>query len=308
MLIFPYFALAVPLFLHLVGWYLLYTRSSNISKTQKVFLLHLSMAEIVLCVLYLLSMIVREIYGTGHVVTALALICMYSFVSMYVLIMISLTLDRFFMVYLNIKYALYWSTKRTRRLMSFVWVIAFMALGVSVTYYRNDKCRLERITGVYKFTSPIGDFLFLIVAIATYSYIAMKMLQSENESVARFTTLQPRITRVSIQSNVSVITNINSSQSNGGEQYHVRPKRTRRRPNKLLLPTLLVATYTVFVVIPDVVHFCMDLKFLTENLSVRRICDSMFYIGLASDAIIYVMLATTVGKRILNRIFGGGNS
>lgn len=284
-IVIQYILVIAPLCLHCIGWYLLHSRSANVSASQRIFLLNLSMSEIFLCLLYIGGMTVRYIFGPGTTGSLVLFLCLYSFVATYVLIMICLTLDRLIAVYLNLKYSLYWSTEKTKVLVSIFWMISLLLSCAIIIYFFQDRRNYTIIMHMYTYLSLAGDGVFVIVAMVTYSYI-IKKLWINNQVYA---SSKPH-RNLSSQSDVTNTCRVLWDK----QKHHIRQR-------KLLLPTLLVVTFIVFIVIPDVVYFCIDMHLIPDNYETRRIFDSMFYIGLTSDAIIYVMLATTVGRTFLKR-------
>lgn len=102
--------------------YLLSTRS-KISVGQKILLLNLSVTEILACFCSLVTKVFEDTYGYLSFQRKLSRTILRSFYVMYLFVMISITVDRFWEVYLNLKYPLYWSKRKMKVLMAIEWLI-----------------------------------------------------------------------------------------------------------------------------------------------------------------------------------------
>lgn len=280
-----YISRILPLFLHCAGFYWLRTRSANISVTQKILLQNLSLSEIIICASSSLMFLLEDVYGELTLQRHVAMIVLHSTFVTYVLIMISITIDRFAEVYLNIKYPIYWSTRKTIYFMMFQWLICVVVAVVSTAFVirYGDKAsnEFEHIYAAYFF--PIADLTFVTVAVITYSYIATKLIRKKVQ-----------IAPITSASQVTI--------EDIDKQVHNQKKLGLKRPKPLLLPTLLITTYVVFFVIPDIIYFCMDRGAFEIGETFSIALSFAFYCGYISDALIYVLLSTTIGKELLKLI------
>ena len=113
-----YVSFSVPIILHVFGIFiLLKTPSSELGSTCKAFFINLSIAEIVICSTSIIFRIFPQSFQ-------IAILVQYLFgCNMMYLVMIFLTADRFFRVYLNIKFHLYWNDSRTKFLLVISWIL-----------------------------------------------------------------------------------------------------------------------------------------------------------------------------------------
>ena len=105
----------ISLLLHMLGVYLLNrTQSSSIEPNQRLFLLHLSINEIIFTVVCSVWIFIQVLYPTSwwNYYMWIITICLIGIPRL--LIFFMLTLDRFLKVYLNIKYEIYVTGRMTR--------------------------------------------------------------------------------------------------------------------------------------------------------------------------------------------------
>lgn len=277
----------LPLLLHSVGFYLLYTKSTNINSSQRIYILNLSVSEMIMCLVSLIRTVIQAYKGTEDVFFQIFYILFYTYSVTYYVFMIFLTLDRLAEIYLNIKYSLYWSSKKTGYLVGATWLATTLATMACLLYFhiaRNAAYAMISTSYVIYF-SPVTDFIFLAVAAVTYSYIIHKL--RSRSRIMPGTTITRSGTRDIEQSGISVD---NTTQ------------KSRPRSARLLLPSLLILTFTLTVVLVDVVYFLMTIKVVPNIDTLVYVFGVAFYIGLMLDAICYVMLATTVGRQFLRRV------
>ena len=84
------------------------------------------------------------------------------------MVMITLTMDRFFRVYLNIKFSLYWSDSQSTKLVAGLWAMQLTLLAV---FYLIEVTADNLNTYLF----VVYDSIFLMIAIITYSYIFIKI-------------------------------------------------------------------------------------------------------------------------------------
>ena len=98
---------------------------------------------------------------------------------MYYLIMIYITIDRFLAIFLNIKYPLLWSPRKTAYLVlgsfSFSCII-FIATSVSWAFYQWNASRIYHV-----YIYPILATVFLASFLITYIYIFQKLRKNWKE-------------------------------------------------------------------------------------------------------------------------------
>ncbi|XP_057291881.1 uncharacterized protein LOC130614470 [Hydractinia symbiolongicarpus] len=284
---------SIPFCLHIVGGYLLYRYCINISKCQKIFLLHLAFSEIVLTGT---NTALHLLFSVKYF--QITLLLHFNATLPYYLIMIFLTVDRFFQIYLHLTYPLYWSSKHTKFLLGCVWMVTLAILIVSVSchiIFDGIDSLILRIYFSYVF--PILDFIFLLVAFPTYMYIIHSIKMSRKKTNSMFLV---QIARNKVDND--------SNNNRGGEVINkvrfadTRPKKATSDTNApLLLPTLLITTFLIFIVIPDIMHFLLSRDIIRDDDTLIFTCAILYSVGWTTDAFIYVFLSTKPGKNVLNR-------
>ncbi|XP_057310168.1 histamine H2 receptor-like [Hydractinia symbiolongicarpus] len=269
----------VPFVLHSFGMILLLTKSSNVSRSQTILMINLSLSEICLSATSAAYIVVYYYYGNQNIMYQHAVICSMAFCLPYYAVMYILTLDRLAEVYLNIRYPLYWSARKTKYCMIIVWLITLCLQFSLFVYIRVEQVngfeKLEDFSHFYGF--PFVDMVFVIIAFATYIYI-MRKIRRNRKVMARMS--------VSIERNTD--RNTDGFSSNGQKlRQHPKPANLH-----LLLPFLLVTTFVLFIVIPDFIFLLMYKGFLANTFLLDIIMNIILSIGYSSDACIYVLLST----------------
>lgn len=289
--------------LHCIGIYLLLTRSTKIGSGQKILLLNLSISEVLACSCSLASLVVQEIYSPSSAQSKVSLTILRATYVMYLFVMVSITVDRFCEVYFNLKYPLFWSNRKMKLLMLAGWVITstIVVLSVVLVLWLGDEA-YEDIRRAYIFYFyPSTDILFVIVASITYGYIAAKLRRNKT-----YTANIP--VDVSAKQTQNTATMLNGSRS---VKYHrsditmtLNQKRgiIKNRQTDLLLPILLIVTFIIFVVVPDAVLFFMNVQTNRENYTVWQYTTFIFFCSFISDALIYVTLSTTFGRKLVKSL------
>lgn len=272
----------IPLTLHIVGCYLLFTRSSCRNSNERLLLLQLGIAEIFLCLIPFVLSFLYFNYGDSNPVVIAVYIFQLSFFLSFYLFMIVITINRFAEVYLSIRYPLYWSVNHTKKLIVLAWLINLAFFGSLLVYYlATSHYKESTFSDVLVHTSemyifPILDVLVMTFALGTYGYIVKKLMA----------------TRVQVVPSNTIQNTAEPSTRNGNIK-------------KLLLPVLLMTTYLVFSFLPSVVVFYKRVNGNIANVIgvVQQVRHAMFTIGLISDALIYIFLSTDVSKNAIAFFF-----
>lgn len=242
---------------------ILLRRSSqhNIKGSQKYLFISLSLTELSYCLISLTHLWCKE-YGVKKSIRKhITIFRRIAVLLMYYFLMIYITLERFAAIYLNIKYGVYWSPLKTKRLIFFTSFVCIAAsILVSVTWFQ----RQWRVTTfVYIYLYPPFMIIFMICAIFTYSYIVIKVIRSKRT-----------ITR------------------------QVSGKYEKRfpwfQPKSIIVPTAIIVTFIFFMVVPNFVHMIDKTKILKLAKIVIDVTWILFPIGFIADAIIYVFSITTL--------------
>ena len=250
--------LILPATLHVFGFVLLIlTPKEKLGFSNKLYYINLSVAEIFTC---WLGVIKRLLSGNSAII-AIYFHYTVGFVSLF-LTMTVLTIDRFFMVYLNIKYPLYWNNKKTVVLSLSIWFLVFF-LGFIFVVTEINRIHLD----IYML--PFFDVLFIVVSTVTYIYIFDK-----------------------IQTNRRSIRTTSVDQTNGNVTVTHKGK-------EFLSIFLLVISFMLFTVIPDLVylyHFAKDIKVIGTWKEIML--TFMYGTSYTIDFFIYILFSKPVRKTL----------
>ena len=110
---------------------------SSMNSTQRLFLLHLSLSEFCLTFMEMIKRILHITLRSqdNYILEYLNIIQFSSAAMVYYLIMIYLTADRFFELYLSIKYNLYWSETKSKGLLITTWLVFVMVTIIILLLY-----------------------------------------------------------------------------------------------------------------------------------------------------------------------------
>ena len=130
---------AFTILLHLIGMYLLIcVRNSVMNGDQRLFLFHLRLSEFCLTFMEMLRRIIYIfINSENSAITEYMNIIKFSSAAMvFYVIMIYVTVDRFFHLYLGFKYPLYWYGRKTKRLLIVTWIVFLLLTIVHTLLHR----------------------------------------------------------------------------------------------------------------------------------------------------------------------------
>lgn len=188
--------------------------------------------------------------------------------------MFALTIDRFAEVYLNLRYPLYWSSKKTKYLMICNWILYFCICTVLTIYVGTVKNGFDDVYLVFgRYVFPVLLSLFSVTVTFTYYYITKKILHSKKQRV------RPKV-----------------QDGHEGKKSYVMVN-----VNDLLFPTLLIISFVLLILIPIVVNYLMVSKTIKGGI-IQFAIHILFYIGYISDGIIYVLLSTKPGRKIVKKL------
>ena len=251
----------VPLVLHGVGIYLL-NKATSIANNQKLYMTHLSILEISLTVLQTIFLHLKEhpflIVYYNYV---LLVSCVAGFVWNNVLI--TLTLDRFLQIYLNLKYQLYVTKKWTKFIIAFCYVLGLCSVVAIVGLSNVDHQISIGIIRKY-FYSAYAVLVTTVFAI-TYCYIYIRIIRGRNTVIGRQSS---------------------RTGEKGGQGRSV------------FIPYWIVFTYIVFIVIPGIVFYVLS-TVLKEKILIILAFDvwRLFWlIAFITDALIYILLHESIRK------------
>ena len=255
---------------------ILLIRSSqqNVKGSQKCLFISLSLTELCYCLITLTHFWCKE-YGVKKSIRKhMTIFRRIAVLLMYYFLMIYITLERFAAIYLNIKYRVYWSPLKTKRVIFFTSFVCIAAsIFVSVTWFHRQ---WSVTTFVYIYLYPPFMIIFMICAIFTYSYIVIKTIRSKR----------------TITGQVS-------------EKYEKRFLWFQRK--SIIVPTVIILTFIFFMVVPNFIHMINCTKILKLARIIVDVNWILFPLGFIADATIYIF-SITVLRNIYSRTRKTANS
>ena len=242
---------------------------NNVSGSQKLLLKALCVTELIYATIDIA--LVCCFFLDVVIVLPTTLIAMNSGVSFfYVFIMTMIPIDRFMAIYLNIKYSIYWSPKKTKTILIGAGVICFFS---SITLFIEElwnPLSTEKI--ILYFILPIFYLTFIIIVSFSYFYITKQVLRHQRDS-ARF--------RRQLQ----------------GECRTSNLKQSKNK-FKLLGPTLVILTFILFMVSSYIIRLLTNIGYI--SFIGYPIAYMLVPVGFLADAMIYVFNLNAVRVEFTN--------
>ena len=257
-------------FLHVTGLVIL-TRSKDryIYGTQKYLIIALS---IVMLGFVTLSTVRELIFyarksRADNAGLCISLYILIVFGDMYYFIMFAITIDRFLVIRLNIKYPLYWNKNRTKKTLMLVSVMLNIGCAVLlciILQYGQSAFVLTMHDKIYKnayiYVAPVIDIVFVISATFVYSYIFSTFHKIKRKEKS----LRKQVT--------------------GNET----PMHIRHRIKRFRVPFWIILTFIVFLIVPNI------LQLISYICSVSHIYFQLVYyglyrIGFIINAVVYII-------------------
>lgn len=270
------FTQCTAIILHVLGIYLIH-KSREIrrrDKIQPLFLVNLSFIDI----MQSLAGIATDLLELDKCCTAIDLLELdkhckakryleyvnYGLYVIYIFFIISLTSNRFFDIYLNIRYKLYWGIFKTKVLMTSIWILG-IACGILLIILQTRNVKLPKLFVLLSITL---DIITLIISVITNGYILIKLIQ--------------------IQKHRRRLTKRYSNESNTSSS---RKQKLQEKVNcSYFLITSLVLSTILFLLIPNLIVHLMSVKLIPLSLPFVYICYLLYAFGLVMDAVLYILL------------------
>ena len=253
----------VSIGLHCLGIYLLLNLNHEKSN-QPVILMNLSIAEIFMSAFDLVYNIMIKLKIDRNISEYFYIIQCTCFVIPSFLILTFLALDRFFEVYLNLKYPIYFSRKAVLRWLSACWFLGSIQGVIMVILQVVYGIRSLRYIFVILF--PFFELIFFTVAFVAYSYLYIKYRKMQR--------------KVHSLQHTSLV--------------------FRRR--KMFVPTLILFTFFLFVIIPDQLHLFMFYVCKKGSDLMMHIILTLYVTGFICDACIYIFLQKSIRNLLMKKL------
>ena len=264
----------VVMVLHTTGSYLLiclYRDGQN--KPEHLFLLNLSISEIVIAVLDILSEILKLSKNdlALNIKDYVDIANGYGISLVYYLCMMFLTVDRLLEIILSIKYYLYCDEKKAKRLLKVTWGLSILScITISIVH---GVTKADVFDPLYMYIYPTMDFIFIIIAFVTYVFLFRKY---------RLSRIPP------------------TQKSAPGSRKRRETALRVFRTSQFHVPVLLIATFLVFMIIPDLLN-PFGVTGSEESL-VYKFCIFSFGLAYLTDAVIYIFLSPAVKNLLLKNL------
>ena len=246
---------------HILGIYLLFQSKSN-NPNSTIILINLSVAESFMAAIdFAYNVMLRNNVSknvTDYVYTT-SCTC---FVIPSFLILTVLALDRFFEVYYNIRYPIYFQKRKIVGFLAICWLLGFLQFLV-LTFLRF-RYNVDTLSIVFKFLLPGFEIVFCVTAAPIYGYIYKKYRQA--------------------------LKMVSAHQNNTFTRH------------KFFVPTLILLNFCFFVIIPDQLHLFLFYIYKTGSPNMMNIILMLYAIGFICDALIYTFLQPITRKILFRKL------
>ena len=262
--------------LHLFCIYILYiARGTHLKDNQRYFFMNLSLSEFLICFVGILKRICK-IYQWNEEGSYVRFIQAGVATFIYYFIMIVLTMDRFWEVFLNIRYPIYFSSKKIKIAIATIWGLSIcFTILLCILNTVNPKISNDILTYFYF----IFGIICIVVSAFTYTFIAKRIYDN----------------KISEDKQISAISSVDNTISNA--------KKRKILLKSLYLSGLFLVTFLFFVIIPEILYFYYDLKSLKMSKQLSTLLTASYFVAYTSDVFIYVLFSKYI-RRIILRRFG----
>ena len=257
----------------LVLFTLLKFRKNDVKGSRKCLLLSLYLDEIAYSIVSVtINLLSREPNITPQIRKHLTICRRALILIMYYLIMIYITIDRFLVIFLNIKYPVLWSPRKAAYLVlgsfSFSCIISF-ATSFSWAFYRWNASKIYHV-----YIYPILAIVFLASFLITYIYIFQKLRKNWREKKVLRTQLSQ------------------------GSQTSCSAAAPNKSKFKLYAPTLIIFTFAIFVVVPNMIKIVDEMTYSRVPRFIRTTQWVLLPMGFLLDALICLYSSKMIQQKL----------
>ena len=201
--------------------------------------------------------------------------------TMNILIKIYITVDRFCEIYFNIKYPIYWNSRKTLILIASSGIICLILFIIVIIHIKRAPAMQFRYAytnmGILlvRYVYPLAQSCFLIIASIAYFYIFNKIKAHKNQMKKKTGHLDGKV--------------------------NVEDRKTKNA-FKIFVPSLIILTFFLFMIIPNILQLCVSFNLIpSKNIEVAFI---LIPIGFLADPIIYIFNLLAVKRKIRKVLLG----
>ena len=255
---------AFAILLHALGLYLLH-KPNSLEVNQKLYLIQMSILEILLIVCQNIT-IYSKIFVKNTLFHEYASLISYAVGLSWNNVLIMLTFDRFLQVYLNIKYMLYITERKTKIIIFFCYLVG-ICFGLLLTVLN---VMLYSGAGIMRsYFYPMYGTILVIIFLVTYLYIYKRI----------------RVVRIT-------------------QRVQSTNHRRNRQRRGIFVPFWIMFTFIIFILVPGTI-FVFVFDTLKYEKYMPYIWRLFWSIGFISDALIYIIFNEPMRKiflRLINTI------
>lgn len=255
----------VNILLHTSGSYvlILHQRKQRVDSPRDLFLVNLGISEVLKNLLYLLS---NTLMGLMQVQNIKPVICnlVWNMNLIYFCSMFIVTTDRLLAALLNLKYRIYSTYAKGKRVIISQWILGAILAGISIKFnwfseFKPFNCKLMVLLSSF----------YLFYAIITYCIIFKKFIRSKQAT---------QLTNVKI----NVL--------------------KRFRQSKFYVSVLLITSFVTFIILPDILVFFFMKSSLTPQVKLLDVWIFVRQISDTCDWCIYIFAKDATRKLFLKKI------
>ena len=252
-------------------------KQHNVKGSQKVLLIALCVTELTYALIDILDHVCYKLELDPRTFVFFVLNST-TVTFMYIFIMTCIVVDRFFEIYLNIKYRVLWSSKKTKMVL----LIGLIICCILFVPFIIMELKNRYITGdtLSRYIYPVIELVFIIIFSWSYFYIIRQVLRYRINTK----TLEKQLSR------------------NSRVVYH----KQFNNQFKLFVPTLIIVTFLLFMIGPSILRLFVALKLLNGDVG-YRISFVLVPVGFIADPIIYIFSLKAI-RSAFKRVLPSNNS
>lgn len=280
----------ISIILHLIGIHLLH-KTKSLSTNQTIHLMNISIVEIILSAIQGLFIFFRGQMKSQIIFNIMAL----AVAPGWIISLMALTVDRFLEVKLNILYPVY-VTQGVSKIPVFIEVLVGISVVLAIIFAK-EHVKVELVHTLHKGLFPTMAGTMMTIFLFVYVYIYVKLRNSNR--------IGPNHKSEVSQCNLEQ-TFDHQTPSTTNTPVCQKSTETTKPPSKMhfFIPFWIVVTYVLFFIFPEcsVLIMLYGYHFDLMKSSWFIIPYLFFGIGWITDALIYILLKSTIRKHFL-RLF-----